>query len=511
MEQSQDRTLAQKIGLPLAFAVLFAIIMLPTQEGLTVAGQRMLALLVFSVILWMTEAVSYAVSAWIILAVMTLLLGFSPSVAKPEVNYTMNQALVMGLGGLANSAWALVAAALFISAAMQKTGLDTRIALKVMQVMGAKTSRILLGVILVGFILSFFVPSTTARVACIIPIIMGIIKAFGVDPRSKFAGLLTIACAQIDSIWNVGIKTAAAQNMIATNFIKQILDVEVSWLDWFIAAAPFAAVMSVVLYFIMLKVMPPEVKEIEGGNETIRKELNKLGPLSKPELKLVIMSCILLAFWVLEGKTWGLLGFGGAFGSATIHPFNTASITIVAVAAIMTPGIGVMDWKYAQGKINWGTLILFGIGISLGSAIITTQAGQWLARAIVPAFGLADSSHFFILAVMALFLIIIHMGFASATALAAALIPIIISVFQEINTHQLGTPINIVGMTMILQFVISFGFILPANAPQNMIAYGTDTFTPKDFIRTGIPLTIAAYLGILVFAATYWRWLGIVN
>lgn len=249
MEQSQDRTLAQKIGLPLAFAVLFAIIMLPTQEGLTVAGQRMLALLVFSVILWMTEAVSYAVSAWIILAVMTLLLGFSPSVAKPEVNYTMNQALVMGLGGLANSAWALVAAALFISAAMQKTGLDTRIALKVMQVMGAKTSRILLGVILVGFILSFFVPSTTARVACIIPIIMGIIKAFGVDARSKFAGLLTITCAQIDSIWNVGIKTAAAQNMIATNFIKQILDVEVSWLDWFIAAAPFAAVMSVVLYF----------------------------------------------------------------------------------------------------------------------------------------------------------------------------------------------------------------------------------------------------------------------
>lgn len=261
----------------------------------------------------------------------------------------------------------------------------------------------------------------------------------------------------------------------------------------------------------MLKVMPPEVKEIEGGTETIRQELTKLGPLSKPELKLVIMSCILLAFWVLEGKTWGLLGFGGAFGSSPIHPFNTASITIVAVAAIMTPGIGVMDWKYAQGKINWGTLILFGIGISLGSAIITTQAGQWLARAIVPAFGLADSSHFFILAVMALFLIIIHMGFASATALAAALIPIIISVFQEINTHQLGTPINIVGMTMILQFVISFGFILPANAPQNMIAYGTDTFTPKDFIRTGIPLTIAAYLGILVFAATYWRWLGIVN
>ena len=31
-------------------------------------------------------------------------------------------------------------------------------------------------------------------------------------------------------------------------------------------------------------------------------------------------------------------------------------------------------------------------------------------------------------------------------------------------------------MTMLLQFVVSFGFILVVNAPQNMVAYGTETF-----------------------------------
>ena len=65
-------------------------------------------------------------------------------------------------------------------------------------------------------------------------------------------------------------------------------------------------------------------------------------------------------------------------------------------------------------------------------------------------------------------------------------------------------------MTMILQYVISFGFILPVNAPQNMIAYGTDTFTVKEFIKTGIPLTIIAYGLILLLAATYWKWIGLV-
>lgn len=70
--------------------------------------------------------------------------------------------------------------------------------------------------------------------------------------------------------------------------------------------------------------------------------------------------------------------------------------------------------------------------------------------------------------------------------------------------------LNLVGMTMILQYVVSFGMLLPVNAPQNMIAYGTGAFEARDFLRTGIPLTAAAYGLILVLGATYWKWLGLV-
>ena len=72
---------------------------------------------------------------------------------------------------------------------------------------------------------------------------------------------------------------------------------------------------------------------------------------------------------------------------------------------------------------------------------------------------------------LSLFLIVIHLGFASATVLASTMIPIILSVLATVQTPG----INMIGMTMLLQFVVSFGFILPVNAPQNMIAYGTDT------------------------------------
>lgn len=101
---------------------------------------------------------------------------------------------------------------------------------------------------------------------------------------------------------------------------------------------------------------------------------------------------------------------------------------------------------------------------------------------------------------LSLFLIVIHLGFASATALASAMIPIMIAVLQSVKTPGL----NLVGLTMILQFVVSFGFILPLNAPQNMVAYGTDTFALRDFVKTGLVLTAASYSLVLLLGTTYW-------
>lgn len=481
----------KRYGLVFGIIILLSIVLLPTPDGLPIAGHRMIGILIFSVIVWMTDSISYPVSAAVIMALMAFLVGSAPDVADPKVVMGTTKALTLALGGFSNTALALVGGALFLAAAMMHTGLDKRIALFVLSKIGAKTNRVLVGVILVGFILSFFVPSTTARVSCMVPIVLGIIQAFGVNKKSSFAAIMMIATAQADSIWNVGIKTAAAQNMIALGFIEKQLGIYITWLDWFIAAAPFAVIMSVVLYYVLLKLMPPETDEIAGGKEAVAKALAELGSMTIDEKKLMFVSIILLFLWATE---------------KIIHPFDTSSTTIAAIAILLLPKVGIMTWKDAQARIPWGTLILFGVGISLGSALLSTKAAAWLAAKIVAMFGLQTLGGIVVLAVLGAFLIIIHLGFASATALAAAMIPIIISVLQSIKTPG----INVVGLTMILQYVVSFGFVLPVNAPQNMVAYGTETFEVKDFIKTGIPLTIIAYLLILLLGATYWKWLGLV-
>lgn len=131
----------KKYGFYLALAVLAVIVMLPNPEGLSVAGQRMIGIMVFSVIVWATTAISYPVSAGVIMTLMALLIGFSPN---PETGKLFGTAAGLGIGlkGFASTAFCLVAAAMFLAVAMTKTGLDKRIALVILSKLGAKSNRV---------------------------------------------------------------------------------------------------------------------------------------------------------------------------------------------------------------------------------------------------------------------------------------------------------------------------------------------------------------------------------
>ena len=489
----------------ISFIVLVMILLLPTSSSLPVMAKAALAILAFAVIMWVTEAVSYPVSATLILGLIILLLGFSPvqhlseqlghpksgnAILKGSELLGTNNALSLAFSCFSTSAVALVTAALFLAAAMQETNLHKRLALYVLSIVGNKTKHIVIGAILVSIVLAFFVPSATARAGAVVPILLGMIAAFKVSKDSKLASLLIITSVQAVSIWNIGIKTAAAQNIVAINFINQNLGYNVSWGEWFLYAAPWSILMSIALYFIMMKVIPPERDAIEGGKELIKHDLNELGPMSAREWRLIVISILLLIFWSTE---------------KVLHPIDSASVTLIALGMMLMPKIGVITWKGVEKKIPWGTIIVFGVGISLGNVLLKTGAAQWLSDKTFGLMGLKGLPIIATIALITLFNILIHLGFASATSLSSALIPVFISL-----TSTLGLGDHSIGFVLIQQFVISFGFLLPVSAPQNMLAYGTDTFTVKDFLKSGIPLTIIGYILVILFSLTYWKWLGLV-
>ena len=115
--------------------------------------------------------------------------------------------------------------------------------------------------------------------------------------------------------------------------------------------------MSVVLYFAALLILRPDVPAKEEAEKCLADELSKLGPLSPAELRLLSVALLLLLLWATEGA---------------LHPFDTATTTVIGIALLLVPRIGVMHWSQAEKLVPWGTVVLFAACISLGTLMAAT-------------------------------------------------------------------------------------------------------------------------------------------
>lgn len=401
------------IWLVVAFVATAVVLLLPTPEGLSVAAHRGLAILVFAVIVWLTEAVSYPVSAFSILAMLTLFMAFAPNPDDPTANLGTSAALKQALGGFSNTAWALVLTA-----------------------------------------------------------------------------LLVLTAVHASTIWNVGLKTGAAQNILADGFVKEAFGQSISWGTWFLAGGPWVIIMCVVLFFVMRHLFRPEVDRLVGGRELAGKQLAEMGPVSGAEWRLIAVTVALLILWSTEG---------------TFHEIDSSTATVLAIAFLLLPKVGVFNWKQANSYMDWGTVFVLGVSISLGTVLLKSGAAKWLSDTVLAPIGLADKPIVVAVALAALFGILLHLGFASGSSLTSVFIPVMIAL---VGGFQLNTAQQI-GFVMIMQFVVNFGFLLPISTPQGLLAFGTGTFTVRDFLRSGIPLTVIGYLLLVLFAGTYWNWIGV--
>ncbi|MDR3565503.1 MAG: DASS family sodium-coupled anion symporter [Negativicutes bacterium] len=471
------------------FAML-GIAFMPDIAGLSSAGQRILGILAFAVIVWVTEAIPFPVSGISIIVFMLLLLGFAPAkgVAGPLLG--TGKAIPLALGGFLNGGWILVAAGLCIAAGILSTGLEKRIALNILKMVGPRTKRIFAGMIIVMLVLDFFIPSITARSATLVPIAMGLLKVFNVEPKSVFGRNLLVTVAISSSISGIAILTAGAPNAVALGFIQGVLHHPVSWLQWAEYGMPYALVLSVVYYFLVTRMNQFEFDEVPGGQQVIDKACGDLGPMSPKEKRIAVIFAVTILLWATE----------------SIHHIDANSVAIISVMLMIFPGIGVANFKEMAAKVDWGTLLLFAAGISLGEALLSTGAAVWLAKETLGGLGLGSMAPTMMIVIISAVLLVMRFAFTSITSATAALVPSVLGFLVGLNNPDLP----VWGMTLLATFTVYFAFILPVTSPQNMIPYATETFSVKDMAKVGIPLTIIGFAIFVIFSFTYWHWLGLV-
>mgnify|MGYP005867934421 FL=1 len=443
------------------------------------AGKACLAVTVWMAVWWFTEALPIAATALIPLVVYPL---FNITTASAAMTNYASGTIFLFLGGF------------LLAAAIHRWHLDRRIALTMLTIFGTKPNQMVLGLMVATGFLSAWV-SNTATAAMMVPIavaVMGVIRSTQDSPEissdeRNFGVAVLLGIAYAASIGGMATLIGSPPNGIYARFVEQTYHEPVTFVQWMELGLPVTLLLLPVAYLLLTRVLfPSKLNAIPGGREWVRKELKKLGPMSRGEkIVLAVFLCAAL-LWVF-GPVIRDLDVGGQ------KPFKALSDTVIAMGAglvlFMIPvdikrGIHALDWNSTKDVVAWDVLLLFGGGLTMAAAIQKTGAAALIgAQASI----LAGTGEVAMMAGVAT-LVTFATEVTSNTALAATMMPLIAAAADSLKIAPEG-------LLVTTAIAASCAFMMPVATPPNAIVFGTGRLKIGDMVKAGFFLNI---IGVIV-------------
>ncbi|WGW11124.1 DASS family sodium-coupled anion symporter [Saxibacter everestensis] len=458
--------------------------------GLDAPAQRLAGIVVFVIIYWISEAIPIPVTS--LVAMCLVVLG---NVAPADEVFALfgNSTLFVFIGGF------------IIAEAMRKHGLDRRFAFGVLRLpgIGNSTVRIIVAFGAITALLSGFI-SNTATAAMMMPIAAGIVgfltnmiasqSGDSVKPgRLRFATALMLMVAYGASIGGLLTPVGSPPNLIGRAFIEDATGETIPFFTWMVLAFPLVVVMFAVLCVLLVMLNRPEVKHIEGVEKYVREEHAKLGRMGAGGRNTLIAFGVAVLLWVTPGLIGLFTGGEGAVYDAVTDRMNEGAVAIVAAALLFVLPV---DWSQRKftitwndaARIDWGTIVLFGSGIALGSLLGSTGLAEAIGSGLS---GLLGIQTLLGLTILGTVIAVIISETTSNTASVGVVVPIIIPL-------AVAADVNAVIPALAAIFGASFGFMLPVSTPPNAIVYGTGMVPITKMVRSGVALDI---VGIVIIVA----------
>uniref|UniRef100_A0A7C4THF2 DASS family sodium-coupled anion symporter n=1 Tax=candidate division WOR-3 bacterium TaxID=2052148 RepID=A0A7C4THF2_UNCW3 len=461
--------------------ILFIFLLCLPMPALSKNAHMLSAILIWVVIWWITEPVPIPVTALlgtalcVIMGVDTMKKIFAPF-ADPIIF--------------------LFIGSFIIARAMMVHKLDRRFAFGILSLpgIGRSSNLILFTLGIIAVAISMWV-SNTATTAMLYPIGLGILNTIAqlhskeVRKLRYSTGLLLII-AYGASVGGIGTPVGTPPNLIGIGLIRQLLNKNITFFSWMLFAIPLVIVMYAVLFLLIKLLFPPEFKELTGIEEYVAREKESMGKMTIGERNVLIAFLITVTLWVLPGAL--ALVFGADARCCKWWEVHIPEGLVAVIGAIILFILpldgkerkGTITWKEAV-NIDWGTILLFGGGLSLGSLMFSTGLAENIGKGILH---LTGAHTLFSITAISIILAIITSELTSNTASANMVIPIMISLSIAANVNPL---IPALGACL----GSSYGFMLPVSTPPNAIIYGSGYVPITKMIKAGV---IFDFLGFLI-------------
>jgi sodium-dependent dicarboxylate transporter 2/3/5 len=487
----------QTIGLilgPIAFLIMY-FLPLPLDQN----QQTLAAILAFTIIYWLSEAIPIPVTAVLALA---LCVVFNVPAVGPNADDAPGDIV---FGSFIDPVIFLFIGAFIIAQAMITHGLDRRFAFLVLSIPGVARSTY--GVIIafgaIAASISAFISNTTTA-AMLLPIGLGMMAALGgmVQEQSdtdrdisrlRFGTALMLMISYGAGVGGLLPPIGTPPNLIGIAFIEEETDVSITFFSWVLTAAPIVLLMFIALCTILLLLNRPEVRRLSGAEEYIAQERSSLGSFSRGERNTLIAFVVAVTLWVLPGLTALIFGDESTVYGVLYSRLDEGTVAIIAAALLFLLPINwperrfTMNWNEAA-RIDWGNVILFGCGIALGTLLSDTGLAEIIGTGIADTFGFTSLAA--VAAVSALIAIIISET-TSNTASATIVVPIVIPIANAAGLDPLVPALAAV-------FGASFGFMMPVSTPQNAVVYGSGMIPITKMVRSGLVFDIIGLILIVL-------------
>ncbi len=272
----------KRIGAVLMTAIPVAIWFAPL--NLDTTPKHAIAIALFMIIGWATDVMEGG-----LIGLIGCYLFWALGVVKVDVAFS---------GFADDTAWFIVGAMLFGTMAA-KTGLARRLAYMIIANVGTTYARLLLGLIISDFFITFFVPSGMPRVAIMATVALGLIEALGVSKGSNVGRGMFLILTYTAAVFDKTI-IAGAASMIARGAIERYGHVQVLYSRWLIAYLPSDIVMILVAWRLALWFYPPEISALPGGSGYLREELSRMGAWKATEKKALAIMLVAIGLWTTD-------------------------------------------------------------------------------------------------------------------------------------------------------------------------------------------------------------------
>jgi sodium-dependent dicarboxylate transporter 2/3/5 len=277
--------------------------------------------------------------------------------------------------------------------------------------------------------------------------------------------------------------------------LRELAGIRLTFFHWMLFALPLATLMLILCWLILRQRYGVRGPAGADARAYLAVEAARLGPLSPGERNVLSVFIAAVTLWILPGIVTILFSADAALPRFFERRLPEAMVALLAAVSLfllptnLRAGQFTITWRQAV-RIDWGTILLFGGGLSLGKLMFETKLAEALGKAVVQ---ISGAESMWGLTAVAIVLGIILSETSSNTASASMLVPTIIAVAMGGGMSPLPP---VLGATL----GASFGFMLPVSAPPNAIVYGTGLVPLREMMASGIRLDVAG--GILI-------WLGL--